>query len=84
MKTPGFFFFPAPRAGAPRRSSHSQVLGNSTAVRIGMWHQKRGDWQGRDWRRGVKVQLNGRATNGEYVAGVGWKLHLEREQCKTM
>ena len=40
-----FFFFPAPIWG-----SHSQELGSSTAIRIGMWHDKstneKGGWQG--------------------------------------
>ena len=36
-----FFFFPPSLpvgAGAPRWGSHSQELGSSTAIRIGMWH----------------------------------------------
>ena len=36
-----FFFFPTPRwSSAPIWGSHSQELGSSTAIRIGMWHDK--------------------------------------------
>ena len=51
-KPPGFFFLlllPV-GAGASIWGSHSQELGSSTAILIGMWHdkstKKRGGWQG--------------------------------------
>ena len=49
-----FFFSPLPvGAGAPIWGSHSQELGNSTAIRIGMWHDKstkKGGLAGGGWQ----------------------------------
>ena len=39
-KPPGFFFSLPVGAGAPIWESHSQELGSSTAICIGMWHDK--------------------------------------------
>ena len=48
-----FFFPPSPFEQVPLyRGSHSQELGSSTAIRIGMWHDRstdniiKGGWQG--------------------------------------